>query len=114
MSPELRATADEALAIKRNKLAGTSYIFGNLQGQRYTKGGWKATLSKLMAKCVEQAQKDKINFKPFNLQDCRPKGVTTKLERGDKDVIDATLHTSERMVRQIYDRRRTKVAKPAA
>ena len=72
-SPELRATADEALAIKRNKLAGTSYIFGNLQGQRYTKGGWKATLSKLMAKCVEQAQNDKINFKPFNLQDCRPK-----------------------------------------
>ena len=71
-SPELRATVDEALAIERNKLAGNHYVFGNLQGQRYTKGGWKATLSRLMQKCVEKAQKDNVVFKPFSLQDCRP------------------------------------------
>ena len=44
-SPELRAT----LAIKRNKLAGSWYVFGNLQGQKYTKGGWKSGVSDLMA-----------------------------------------------------------------
>lgn len=113
-SPELRATIDEALAIKRNKLAGSWYVFGNLQGQRYSKGGWKATLSKLMAACMTEATKRKLAFQPFSLQDCRPKGTTTKMARGDTDTTDATLHTSERMVRQVYDRRRVRVAKPAA
>jgi hypothetical protein len=36
------------------------------------------------------------------------------MARGDADVVDATLHSSERMVRQIYDRRRVRVAKPTA
>ena len=40
-------------------------------------------------------------------------GVSDKLARGDRDVQDATLHTSERMVRQVYDRRRERRAKPA-
>lgn len=40
-SPELRAVMDEILSIKRNQLAGSWYVFGNLQGQKYTKGGWK-------------------------------------------------------------------------
>jgi hypothetical protein len=30
----------EALAVPRNKLAGTWHVFGNLQGQKYTKGGY--------------------------------------------------------------------------
>jgi len=41
-SEEFRATVDEALATERNKLAGSWCRFGNLRGQRYTKGGWKA------------------------------------------------------------------------
>lgn len=48
-SDALRATVDEALAIKRNKLAGSWYVFGNMDGQRNTKGGWKATLARLMS-----------------------------------------------------------------
>jgi len=112
-SAELRATMDEALGIKRNKLAGAWYVFGNLDGQRYTKGGWKATLAKLMRECTTEAAKRKLAFQAFSLQDCRPKGVSDKMERGDDDVIDATLHTSERMVRQVYDRRHVRVAKPA-
>ena len=112
-SPELRATVDEALAMKRNTLAGSWYVFGNLSGQRYTKGGWKATLSRLMRECVVEAARRKMAFRPFSLQDCRPMGVTEKLARGDQDTQDATLHTSERMLRQVYDRRRKKVAKPA-
>ena len=111
-SVDLRATMDEALAIKRNKLAGSWYVFGNLGGQRYTKGGWKATLSKLMVECVAEARRRKIAFLPFSLQDCRPKGVSDKLAQGDTDTLDATMHSSDRMVRQVYDRRRVRVAKP--
>lgn len=112
-SPALRSTIDEALAIKRNKLAGAWYLFGNLDGQKYTKGGWKATLARLMLRCTEVAADRKLAFKAFSLQDCRPKGVTDKMARGDTDTTDATMHSSERMVRQVYDRRRVRVAKPA-
>lgn len=111
-SPALRATIDEALAIKRFEAAGAQFVFGNLSGQRYTKGGWKATLAKLMRRCVAVAAERGIEFAPFSLQDCRPKGVSDKLDRGQKDAVDATLHTSERMIRQTYDRRRKRVAKP--
>jgi len=112
-SPELRATIAEAMSVPRNKLAGGWYVFGNLSGQRYTKGGWKATLARLMTECEAEAARRKLPFAPFSLQDCRPKGVSDKLARGDADTVDATLHTSERMVRQVYDRRRIRVAKPA-
>lgn len=112
-SPELKATMDEALAIKRRELAGAWYVFGNMSGQRYTKGGWKATLSRLMDECVKEAAKRKVAFTKFSLQDCRPKGVSDKMARGDRDVLDATMHSSERMVRQVYDRRRVRIAKPA-
>ena len=111
-SPELRATIDEALDLKRNKVAGIIYLFGNMQGQPYTKGGWKKNLSVLMEECVAQAKQRGMPFTPFSLQDCRPKGVTDKMAAGATDVIDATLHTSERMVRQVYDRRSLKTAKP--
>lgn len=109
----LRATVDEALAIKRYQVAGTWYVFGNLRGQRYTKGGWKASLAKLMNECEAEAQRKHLPFRKFSLQDCRPKAVSDKLARGDADVVDATMHSSERMVRQVYDRRRMRVAKPA-
>ena len=65
-----------------------------------------------MTACVIEAEKREIAFVPFNLQDCRPKGVSDKLEHGHSDVLEATMHTSERMVKQVYDRRRTRVAKP--
>lgn len=111
-SPELKDTIDEALAIKRRKIAGSWYVFGNLSGQQYTKGGWKSGLHDLMVVCEEEAAKRGIPFQKFSLQDCRPKGVTDKLSSGQTDVVDATMHTSERMVHQIYDRRRTRVANP--
>lgn len=112
-SPELKATMDEALAINRREVDGAWYVFGNLSGQRYTKGGWKATLAKLMAECIKEAGSRKVAFTKFSLQDCRPKGVSDKMARGDLDVVDATMHSSERMVRQVYDRRRVRIAKPA-
>ncbi|MFT3816870.1 MAG: hypothetical protein QM750_04445 [Rubrivivax sp.] len=66
-----------------------------------------------MAQCAATAAERKLAFQPFSLQDCRPKGVSDKIGRGDTDTLDATMHTSERMIRQVYDRRRTRVAKPA-
>jgi hypothetical protein len=66
-----------------------------------------------MKKCVEKAALEAKPFQPFSLQDCRPKGVSDKLAQGDLDVTDATLHTSERVVRQVYDRRKVRVAKPS-
>ncbi|WP_310625768.1 hypothetical protein [Limnohabitans sp.] len=109
---ELRATMNEALALKRNHVAGSMYVFDNMRGQRYTKGGWKAMLSDLMTVCVSEAEKRKIEFKPFSLQDCRPKGVSDKLASGQTDTQDATGHSSERMIRQVYDRHAVKKAKP--
>lgn len=47
-SPELRDSIRETLARKRNHVAWTIYIFGNMQDQRYTKCGWKAMLDDLM------------------------------------------------------------------
>jgi integrase len=111
-SDELDATVKEALAIKRNKLAGTWYVFGNLQGQRYTKGGWKKMLHYLMVACETEAAARGIPFKKFSLQDCRPKGVTDKMEQKADDVMDATMHTNKRMIEKTYDRRRLRVAKP--
>lgn len=113
-SPELRATVDEALQVKRHSVAGTMFVFGNMRGQKYTKGGWKAMLDDLMRECVKEAERRKIAFRKFSLQDCRPMGVSDKLEAGHADVQDATLHTDGKMVARVYDRREQKRAKPAA
>jgi hypothetical protein len=112
-SPELSATIYEAMDIKRNKDAGTMYLFGNLKGEPYTKGGWKSGLVDLMRECEVEAKKRGIEFKKFSLQDCRPKGVTDKLQRGDTDTKDATLHSSDAMIARHYDRSKTKKATPA-
>lgn len=107
---ELRESVDEALEIKRNKLAGSWYLFGNLQGQRYSKGGWKKTLDGLMFPCVAEAKDRNMEFKRFSLQDCRPMAATAKLVAGDTDTTTSLGHTDEKMVRTVYDRRPQKVA----
>jgi hypothetical protein len=112
-SPDLSATIYEAMEIKRNKDAGTMFLFGNLKGEPYTKGGWKAMLEDLMRECVKEAAKRKMPFQRFSLQDCRPKGATDKQERGDSDTKDALLHSSEAMLVKHYDRRASKKATPA-
>lgn len=113
-SDELRATVQEALQVKRNHVAGAMYVFGNMRGQRYTKGGWKAMLDDLMRECEAEASRRKIAFRKFSLQDCRPMGVSDKLEKGHADVQEATLHQDAKMIARVYDRREHKRAKPAA
>ena len=93
---ELRATMNEALALKRNHVAGSMYMFCNIRGQRTPR----------------EAEKRNTEFKKFSLQDCRPKGVGDKLSSGQTDSQEATGHTSERMIRQVYDHRAIKKAKP--
>lgn len=112
-SPELQATITEALALKRNHVAGSMYVFGNMRGQRYTKGGWKAMLDDLMRACEAQAAARQIEFKRFSLQDCRPKGATDKLDQGHLDTQQAMGHTDGKMLATVYDRRQVKRATPA-
>jgi hypothetical protein len=112
-SPELRETINEVLAIKRNSLAGSWLLFGNLNGQKYTKSGWGKLLGTLMAMAEEYAAALEIPFEHFSLQDCRPKGVTDKLTAGHTDTKDATLHSSDAMIVKHYDRRTNKKATPA-
>lgn len=112
-SPELKATMDEALSLRGPDPAPDCFVFGNLEGKQYTKGGWKKMLDTVMKKAKELAEQDNVPFERFSLQDCRPKGVTDKMAAGHDDVIDAALHTSDRMIRQVYDRRRVREATPA-
>jgi len=112
-SDELRATIDEALTIERfGTVVESWYVFGNMHGEKYTKGGWKKMLSNLMDLCDAEAKVRGIDFKKFSLQDCRPKGVTDKLQQGDADVQDATLHSNAKMIESVYDRRRVRIASP--
>ncbi len=91
--------------------APCEFIFGNLGGRQYTKGGWKKTLSNLMTECARVAAERGQPFTKFNLQDCRPAGVTERLYNEDVDVMNATLHTSPQILYSHYDRRRTRVSK---
>jgi integrase len=113
-SPELRSMIEEARAV-RGKIDDqeTEFVFGTQNGTRYTKGGWKKTLDRLMDACREAATAEGREFTRFNLQDQRAKGVSDKMEACHQDVQDATLHKSERMMHGVYDRRRTRRAKPA-
>lgn len=110
-SPRLEAAIDEALTIQRHEGAPCEFIFGNLSGRQYTKGGWKKTLSNLMTECVRVAAERGQPFTKFNLQDCRPAGVTERLDNEEADVMNATLHKSPQILFRHYDRRRTRVAK---
>ncbi len=111
-SPLLKACVDDALAIKRwgTHSIPSRFVFGNLAGPAYTKGGWKAGWSKLHDRAEATAPMPWVRF---SLQDCRPGGITEKQERGDTDTSDAALHADGRMVAKVYDRRSVKKAKPA-
>lgn len=114
-SPDLKSLVDEALSIRPLTALGP-YVFGRLDGDKYTKGGWKPGLKRLMEACEVVAKERGVPFKKFSLMDLRPKGVSDKLEAGEdvQTVVDATLHSSPRMVTTVYDRRKTRRAKPVA
>jgi integrase len=107
-SDELRAVIKEALSLQRTS---SLYVFGNSEGQPYTTSGWNTNLRRLMEHARKKAEKEGIEFARFTLKDMRPAAVTDRVEDGDTTITNATGHSSDRMVRQVYDRRKTKTAR---
>jgi len=107
-STELRAVIDEALALQRTT---SIYVFGNSDGQPYTTSGWNTNLRRLMEHARKKAEKEQIEFSRFTLKDMRPAAVTDRVDDGDETITNATGHSSDRMVRQVYDRRKKKAAR---
>jgi integrase len=107
-SPLLRATVNEALMLQRTT---SIYVFGNTDGQIYTRSGWNTILSRLMEHAKKKAEEREIEFTRFTLADMRPTAVTDRMTEGDENIIDATGHSDGRMVAKVYDRRKTKTAK---
>lgn len=94
-SPKLKDAIDEALQLQRTS---SIRVFGNTAGQQYTRSGWSTIWNRLMAYCEEKAKAEGIEFERFSLGNMRPKAVTTRKERGDVIIKDATGHVSERMI----------------
>jgi len=107
-SAELRAVIDEALTLQRTT---SLYVFGNSDGQPYTTSGWNTNLRRLMAHAVKKAAEEDVEFVRFTLKDMRPAAVTDRVDEGDETITNATGHSSDRMVKQVYDRRKTKAAR---
>jgi integrase len=107
-SPALRSAITEALSLQRTT---SLYVFGNTDGQAYTRSGFNTILARLMKYCAGQAEKDEVEFSRFTLADMRPTAVTDRMEGGDTKIIDATGHSDGRMVAKVYDRRSVKKAK---
>lgn len=107
-SPALRASINEALSLQR---MSSIYVFGNTDGQVYSRSGWNTILKRLMDHCAKKAEEEGVAFTRFTLADMRPTAVTDRMTEGDAKIIDATGHSDGRMVAKVYDRRRTKTAR---
>jgi integrase len=107
-SPELKAAMDEAISLQRTT---SMYVFGNTDGQPYTISGFNTILRRLMVHCATAAVADGIEFTRFTLSDMRPAAVTDRMDEGDDALTNATGHNSDRMIKQVYDRRKTKSAR---
>ena len=101
-SPRLKATIDEALKLQRTS---SVLVFGNTAGQQYSRSGWTTIWTRLMKYCEDKAKEEGVTFERFTLANMRPKAVTTRKDRGDVNIKDATGHSSERMIDKTYDRR---------
>ena len=65
-----------------------------------------------MGYCEERAKAEGVSFERFALRDMRPKSVTERVEAGEANIINATGHSDERMIRKTYDRNVVKRATP--
>lgn len=107
-SPLLRATIDEAKSLQR--VPGL-HLFGNSSGQIYTRSGFNTTLTRLMVHCEKKAIEEGVEFSRFNLMDMRPASVSDRVEAGEDKISNATGHSSDRMIKKVYDRTNIKKAK---
>lgn len=86
-------------------------MFGNSDGQPYTTSRFNTNLRRLMVHSVRKAEEEGVEFKRFTLKDMRPAAVTDRVDDGDESITNATGHSSDRMVKQVYDRRKMKRAR---
>jgi integrase len=107
-SDELRAVIKEALSLQRTT---SMYVFGNSDGQPYTTSGWNTNLRRLMVHTEKKAVEEGAVFTRFTLKDMRPAAVTDRVDAGDENITNATGHSSDRMVKTVYDRRKKKTAR---
>lgn len=107
-STELRTVIDEALSLQRTT---SLYVFGNSDGQPYTTSGFNTNLRRLMGYCEKRALGEGIEFTRFTLKNMRPAAVTDRVDDGDDQLTNATGHTSDRMIKLTYDRRKMKKAR---
>jgi integrase len=103
-SPKLRAVINEALKLQRTS---SLCVLANSDSQPYTTSGWNTNLRRLMEQAKKKAEKEGTAFARFTLKDMRLAAVTDRVERGDDQITNATGHSSDRMVRQVYDRKKT-------
>lgn len=107
-SDKLRAVMKEALALPQTT---SRYVLGNSDGRLYKTSGGNTSLRRLMEHARKKAETEGAEFARFTLKDMRPAAVTDRVDEGDATITNATGHSSDRMVRQVYDRRKTKVAR---
>ncbi|MFZ6801976.1 hypothetical protein [Undibacterium sp. Di24W] len=100
-SPKLEAAIEEALRLQRTS---SMLVFGNTDGQEYTRSGWGTIWRRLMTYCEKRAEVEGIEFERFSLKDMRPKSVTQRVQAGESNIINSTGHADERMIRKTYDR----------
>jgi hypothetical protein len=60
---------------------------------------------------VVPKKSNRSEFARFTLKDMQPAAVTDWVDEGDETITNATGHSSDRMVRQVYDRRKKKTAR---
>jgi len=86
-------------------------MFSATAAASYTTSGGNTNLRRLMVHAEKKTKAEGIEFAPFTLKDMRPAAVTDRVEAGDENITNATRHSSDRMVRQVYDRRKKKAAR---
>lgn len=77
----------------------------------HTNSGFNTNLRRLTEHTAAKAAKEGSAFTRFMLKDMRPAAVTDRVDAGDETITYSTGHTSDRMVKQVYDRRKTKTAR---
>jgi len=101
-TPRLRAIIQEA--IEQPARIVPVYVIHNEGGQPYTSDGFKTLWQRAMNEWEEMGNER------FTFHDIRAKAVTDVIEQGRK-ASDLTGHVDDRVIAQVYDRRRERKAK---
>ena len=101
-TPRLKKICDDLSAFYQKD---TEYLFCNQNGSKYSRSGWGSTWRRFKNALKKEADKRGIDWIDFSLTDMRPSSVTDRVSAGETNIKDATGHSSDRMIQQVYDRR---------